>query len=219
MINRILMRLRPVESGFDPVGEQYAQTYAEHEWRTFNPEVVDSLESWLGGFEGKRVLDLGGGPGQYSAAFAQRGAEVVWHDISMNYCRIAKAKSEALGLKIDFSLGYMEEAIKFADRPFDFVFNRICWYYCINDDEFAQMIFSLVCPSGHAYIDNYINKGSGAGRIRYWINALTGWKIGNPPPPPGRLEMLFRRFEGLQVDVLHRPPTNERLFLTRVNHQ
>lgn len=215
MINKLLMKLRPVEGGYDPIPSEYAQSYANGEWDQFNPVLVDILEERLGGFAGKRILDIGAGPGQHAVTFARRGAQVTWHDISRNYMEFAKAKAASFNVEMEFSLGYMEEAARFQDRPFDLVFNRICWSYCLNDANFARVVHGLIRPGGHGYIDNFVSPDQAFFRPRYWLNAATGIKVGHPYPPPGRLERLFLAFGDLDLEVMHRSATNERLFLTR----
>ena len=215
MINKLLMKLRPVAGGYDPVGAEGAERYAEAEWANFNAGLVDDLELRLGGLKGKRVLDLGAGPGQYAVEFARRGAQVTWHDPSRNYLGVARDKAAALGVGLEFQLGYLEEAARYLDRPFDFVFNRICWYYCADDAEFAALIHGLIRPGGSAYIDNFINRTPGRFKPRYWLNAVAGLKIGHPVPPPGRLEQLFRRFGDLGLEMIHRSSRSERLLITR----
>lgn len=49
-----------------------ARTYAEVAWRDLDELPLDTIEPWLGGFAGKEVLDLGGGP--VSCAMARRSA-------------------------------------------------------------------------------------------------------------------------------------------------
>jgi 2-polyprenyl-3-methyl-5-hydroxy-6-metoxy-1,4-benzoquinol methylase len=215
LINRILMKLRPVEGGFDPISARGALSYAEFEWSRVSAGLVDELEWRVGGFAGKRVLDLGGGPGQYAIEFARRGARVTWHDISRNYLALARDRAAAQGARLDFNLGYLEQAARYLDQPFDLVFNRICWYYCVNDTQFARLVHGLIRPGGRAYIDNFIHHLPGGFKPRYWLNAVTGVKIGHPVPPPGRLEKLFLGFGDVDLEVLQRTPRSERLFLTR----
>src|SRR5260370_2957744 len=89
MINSLHALLHRPEHGWDPIATQYAEGYAARATRDLDSTLVDELDRRLGGVTGKTVLDLGGGPGQYSVAFASRGAHVTWHDISRNYQRIA----------------------------------------------------------------------------------------------------------------------------------
>jgi SAM-dependent methyltransferase len=209
------MKLQPVARGFDPVSRGHAERYAEHEWSNLNTGLIDELERRVGGLQGKRVLDLGAGPGQYAVEFARRGARVTWHDISRNYLAVARSRAESHGTDLDFSLGYLEEADRYLEEPFDFVFNRICWYYCANDSRFARLVRGLIRPGGWGYIDNYIHHAPGGLSARYWFNARTGIKIGHPVPPPGRLERLFAALGDLEVEVIQRSDRSERLLLRR----
>ncbi|MGH8511738.1 MAG: hypothetical protein ACREU8_10280 [Gammaproteobacteria bacterium] len=80
MINCPHARFHRPEEGWDPVPLEHAVKYGAGEWQAVNDAVLDELEQWIGGFGGKRILDLGGAPGQYSIAFAKRGGEVTWHE-------------------------------------------------------------------------------------------------------------------------------------------
>lgn len=198
MINRLLTRFQRPESGWDPVGIDHAEVYAAAEWVSVDEGLLDRLEAAIGPLSGRRVLDLGGGPGQYSAAMARRGAVVTWHDISRRYLQIARARISAEGLSVEFSLGYLEEASRFLDLPFDLVFNRICWRYCLADGAFADLVYGLVAPGGAGYVDSphadeVLRHGWTDAGIRYRLNAILGIKIGHPLPPPGRITSLLRR--------------------------
>jgi SAM-dependent methyltransferase len=205
LLNTVRAIFRRPEKGWDPVDPSYAEQYADKEWKKVDHGVIDRIEGWVGGLAGKRVLDLGGGPGQYSVAFAQRGAEVTWHDVSRSYLRIAQRRAEDEGVHVEFSLGYMEEARKFVDRPFDLVFNRICWYYAMNDAAFADLFFALVKPGGAGYIDVEsadAREKPGKKKIIYFVNDRFWLKLGNPLPPHGRIArlMLNRPIESMVVD-------------------
>ena len=145
MINWLHSRVFRPEKGWDPVSPQYVAQYAESEWKTgASEDLIAQLEKWLEGLQGKTVLDLGGGPGHYSIAFAKRGARVTWHDVSERYRQFARAKAEEAGVDVSFSLGYMDEASRLLGEQFDCVFNRICWNYGRGDASFARVIYSLV---------------------------------------------------------------------------
>lgn len=178
--------------------------------------MLDALESRIGGFKGKAILDLGGGPGHYSLAMAQRGGKVTWHDVSSTYLQISRRKAQELGLaeKIRFSLGYLDEAPRLLGERFDLVFNRICWYYGFGDKSFAAVVYALVKPGGFGYVDT-THSGykremlSTPARLRTWLNDLTGVKIGHPMPPHGRLAKLFLRHAVERMTVDYRSPTND----------
>ncbi len=220
MINRLASLVQRPERGWDPVPSTWARTYADAEWDLNTAAIINRLEEWVSGFEGKRLLDLGGGPGQYSVALAKRGAQVTWHDISHNYLQIARSHAEQAGVKITFSMGYLEEAARLRAEPFDIVFSRCCWNYCRNDRDFAQVIYHLVKPGGSAYIDSPISTAeqiAGYRRVVYLLNRTVWLKVGHPFPPRARIARLFciKPMERLVADYSH--PQRDVLLFTK-NH-
>ncbi len=220
MINWIHSRWRRPERGWDPVPKGYAERYAEEEWREVDSDLIMQLERWAGGLQGKRLLDLGGGPGQYSVAFAKLGAHVIWHDVSRNYLEIAKAKARENGVLITFSLGYLEDAERYLGSGFDVVFNRICWYYARSDRAFADLTYRLVRPGGVGYVDvpnaeAIYAKLTATRRFQTWLNAHIYLKIGHPFPPRGRVASLLQRYPLSQIYIDYRLPGNDRIFFVR----
>jgi SAM-dependent methyltransferase len=194
-----------VELGWDPILSTYAEEYERHALKHVDTSLVERVEALSGELTGKRVLDLGGGPGQFSVLFAKRGARVTWHDISREYQKIAKGHAEAQGVLLDFSLGYLEEAKKFGKESFDVVFCRVCWYYCRSDRAFARLIYSLLKPGGVGYVEcntpAFANL-KGWGKLQSWLNEWGWWKIGHPLPPHGRIAKLVQKYplERLALD-------------------
>jgi SAM-dependent methyltransferase len=222
MFNRLHARLHRPENGWDPVPAAHAASYGAGEWSRIDQALLDDLSQRIGGFAGKSVLDLGGGPGQYSAAIAQRGARVTWHDVSRTYLNMSKSRAEALGLleKIKFSLGYLDEAPRLLGERFDFVFNRICWYYAFGDRSLPQWCTHSSSPAASATWTPRIPASSAKGlsssaRLRTWLNDRTAIKIGHPYPPRGRLARLFLRHEIEHLSVDYRTSTNDRILFQR----
>lgn len=219
MINWLHSVLYRPENGWDPVPLAHAVQYADHEWHNINVPLIDKLEECIGGFSGKRVLDLGGGPGQYSVAFAKRGAQVVWHDVSRNYLDVVQNRERGNGVRIEFSLGYLEDSVRFRGSPFDFVFCRIAWCYCRSDRAFARLIYSLVKPGMCAYIDNNTpeleRELSLQRRLIYLLNNRFGWKVGHPHPPHGRIASLLLKYPMDYVVLDYTSKTNDRVFFRK----
>lgn len=217
MINRLHALLHRPEKGWDPVPAGYAAEYSRSEWdEGANEALLDELDRWAGGIAGKRVLDLGGGPGQYSVAFAKRKAIVTWHDVSRNYLEIAKRRAADEGVDVTFSIGYMEEA----KGTFDVVFNRICWYYCIDDRSFAKTVFDLVEPGGVGYIDTANSSEASTDptttlRLRTALNDRLGFKIGHPLPPHGRIARLLMEQDVEKILADYSRPTHDRVLFVR----
>jgi len=197
-INLVHSWLHRVEAGWDPIPGDYAEKYAERAWNIYNNgDLVDRLASLVNGLDGKHVLDLGGGPGQYSVLFARRGARVMWHDVSHQYERIARSRSFAAGVEVEFSLGYLEAAEKFGPNSFDLVFSRVSWAYCRSDRNFAGLLYSLVKPGGLGYAECDTpahSKPGGLRKLQYFLNEHFWWKIGHPMPPHGRIAGLIHNY-------------------------
>jgi 2-polyprenyl-3-methyl-5-hydroxy-6-metoxy-1,4-benzoquinol methylase len=193
-INLVHSLLHRVDEGWDPISAEYANEYDGFASREIDTALVKKLESLAGGLAGKRILDLGGGPGHYSVLFAKHGAQVTWHDVSRQYEQIARQHAAVHGVSLDFSLGYLEDAKKFARNSFDLVFCRVCWYYCRSDRAFGTLLFSLVKPGGTGYIEcntPAFSRPQGFRRLQHWLNAYFWWKVGHPTPPHGRIAKLI----------------------------
>ena len=198
MINWLFSQAQRPERGWDPVPAEHARHYSRSEWQGVNEPLLAQLDDWVGGLAGKRVLDLGGGPGQYSIAFARRGAQVTWFDVSRNYQALAQAKAAELLVAdaVQFRLGYLDDAPTLLGETYDLVFNRICWYYGRGDRSFADVVYRLVRPGGCGYIDTTnslfnADQLSASARMRTWLNAACSIKIGHPYPPRGRIARLL----------------------------
>jgi 2-polyprenyl-3-methyl-5-hydroxy-6-metoxy-1,4-benzoquinol methylase len=219
MINRLQGLLHRPERGWDPIPESHARSYAEGvRDQPDNKILADRLEEWIGGFQGKTVLDLGAGPGQCSVELARRGAKVVWHDVSRRYMDIARQRAVELGVELSFSLGYLEDSRRLVTTPFDLVFCRGCWAYCLDDRDFSALIYDLVKPGGHAYVSSNTDRHGRAPGVRRLLTALyetTGLKIGHPHPPHGKLARLFSRFPLTQLVVDYSPAVNDVLLFRK----
>jgi 2-polyprenyl-3-methyl-5-hydroxy-6-metoxy-1,4-benzoquinol methylase len=193
-VNFLHKLLHRYEDGWDPISPEYANEYASLVPGGINMTLLDNLS---GGLAGKRVLDLGGGPGHYSVLLAKRGARVTWHDVSREYEKIARKHAEDCGVSLDFSMGYLEEAAKFGDNPFDLVFCRVCWNYCRSDRSFSRLVYRLIKPGGIGYIEcnnTAFANPRGFLRLQYWLNRYVWWKIGHPLPPHGRIAKLMQKY-------------------------
>lgn len=198
-----------VESGYDPVPERSAMLYAESLDDVPTQVLISPIEkvsTLAGGLQGKRVLDLGAGPGHYSVVFAQAGAIVTWHDVSQRYLGMARKRAEENTVTLNFSLGYLEDASKFLSTSFDVVFCRNCWPYCRGDRSFARLVYDLIKPGGIGYIQcPSIDPASlrGFRRLQYALNARLWWKIGHPFPPRGRIAGLFSKYSVDYMELEH----------------
>ncbi|MDD3179535.1 MAG: methyltransferase domain-containing protein [Opitutaceae bacterium] len=200
MINQIWKHFQRPECGWDPVPEEYAERYAKREFSALDIALVDEVAAWAGGLNGKTLLDLGGGPGQYAIEFARRGARVHWHDISENYLKVYQREAGIGKLTTASTLGYMDDAT----GEYDVVFNRVCWYYCVSDGAFARKVVSLVRPGGAGYLiintDRYLENAWQRmpplqrlkQKLFYALNDRFSLKVGHIMPSHRKIERLFR---------------------------
>jgi 2-polyprenyl-3-methyl-5-hydroxy-6-metoxy-1,4-benzoquinol methylase len=224
MINHLHALFHRPERGWDPIPATYAAQYTEIQWgQGVKESLLDELECWVGGLSGKRVLDLGGGPGHYSVAFAKRNADVTWHDVSRTYREVAEMKAINEKVHIQFSIGYMDAAAKLHCEPFDLVFSRVCWNYGLSDHSFADAFFDLIKPGGVGYVDAMHSgardpNSSWSVLIRTWLNQQFAIKIGHPMPPHGRIAKLFMKKPITKMLVDYSSPLNDRItFVKQTN--
>ena len=217
MLNYVHATLHRPERGWDPIPPSHIAAYAAHATETFDATVVPMLDARLGGLAGRRILDLGGGPGDYSIAFARRGARVVWHDVSSQYLRIARGRAQCANVPMNFSLGYLEDARRLGG-DFDLVFCRVAWSYCCDDRRFARILWSLVRAGGAGYVEcntPQLANPAGLRKLQYLLNSRLWLKIGHPYPPHGRIEALFRKFPLSEMDVDYSSPLTDKVFFRK----
>ena len=188
------------EKGWDPIQTAYAKDYAENVAPKVDAQkIISEVLEFTGSLDQKKVLDLGAGPGYFTAEFVARGADVTWHDISQYHLQLFKKIFPNLSVRIE--LGYMEES----EGEYDVVFNRVCWYYCLNDKQFAKKIVGLLKKDGKAYLiipnEGHQEKAKkhlqGLNRMvrtcQYHLNNQLGFKIGHPFLSTNRIIKIFSK--------------------------
>jgi 2-polyprenyl-3-methyl-5-hydroxy-6-metoxy-1,4-benzoquinol methylase len=200
MINTIHAMLNRPEKGYDPVPASHVESYGAGRWATpLDEKMLDQIEQWVGGLKGKTVLDLGGGPGQYTIGFAKRGAKVTWYDVSKRYLDYVANKAIEHKVQIEQGLGYLEEAQRNLGKTFDLVFNRGCWNYGMTDGSIARAIYALAKPGGSVFVETQTTQyrrefTSTPSKIKGWLNDTVNVKIGHPFPATGRVGAMLSRY-------------------------
>ena len=134
---------------------------------------------------------------------------MTWHDLSHEYLRRAKARAQAAGVDVDYSVGYLESAIRFKDRPFDLVFNRVCWCYGVSDSKLGKVLWNITAPGGAIYVavdveaeKDYRPRLSTSLRTRLYH--ASGIRIGHPFPPRGKVATVFLKYPVKSLSVSYR---------------
>ena len=89
---------------------------------------------------GSAILDIGGGPGQYSIHFAKQGHSVTLLDLSGENVRFAKKKARQYGVKITAVQGDAMDLSRFHDNAFDTVFLMGPLYHLMNEESRLQAL-------------------------------------------------------------------------------
>lgn len=115
-------------------------------------EWADYIDAMLqkNGCPGKRLLDLGCGTGNISIPLAQKGYQVTGVDLSAEMLDIARSKSEAAGLVIDWQQQDLTELQLLDDADAEPVFDAIIATFDVfnhlTSPEDLQMLFHSLNP-------------------------------------------------------------------------
>jgi 2-polyprenyl-6-hydroxyphenyl methylase/3-demethylubiquinone-9 3-methyltransferase len=112
-----------------------------------NQVRVPYFERVLGGYAGKRILDIGCGGGIFSEALARSGAQVVAFDASQRSLQAAKDHAREAGLQIDYRLSTAEE-FDSGEEPFDVVMAVDVLEHVEDVDATVRMAARALKPGG-----------------------------------------------------------------------
>ena len=90
---------------YEALAESYAAEVDDKPHNAFYERPAMLAMFPAGGLEGQRVLDAGCGPGNYSEALLQRGAEVVALDVSPKMVEIAQRRLDQRATVLQLDLG------------------------------------------------------------------------------------------------------------------
>ena len=107
-------------------GETWDEYYRRYQRRLADDYLIPVLERWGIGLAGKRMLEVGCGDGGCSAAFHDRGCDVVAMDIDERLVGLAEAFNRQEGARIKAFVGdvYDEGGPFYREGPFDIVMLR-----------------------------------------------------------------------------------------------
>jgi SAM-dependent methyltransferase len=129
--------------------EQFAQRYADYVLTKPHNAYYDrpAVLSMLPDVAGKRVLDAGCGPGLYTQALLERGAEVVAFDVTPAFVRITQ---ERVGKRARVLRADINQPLTFADdASFDLVIAPLVFDYVPDLAPVYAEIARVLNPGGY----------------------------------------------------------------------
>ncbi|MEX2246755.1 MAG: class I SAM-dependent methyltransferase [Dehalococcoidia bacterium] len=153
--------------------ERYYDEHAEQEWlrlerdRTEFALTIRALAEYLPPAPAS-VLDIGGGPGRYAIALAQRGYAVTLADLSQAELDVAAAKAVEAGVVLDACVrADVRDLSRFEDEVFDAVVLMGPLYHLLEEDDRLRAVREglRVLRAGGVLFAAFISRYAA---IRYW---------------------------------------------------
>ncbi|MBU0957683.1 MAG: methyltransferase domain-containing protein [Nanoarchaeota archaeon] len=148
--------------------DEFAEAYFEMRKGSGTPYFFNELLEMpttlkiLGNVKGKKILDLGCGPGRYANILSKKGAKVIGLDNSINSLEIAKGEAP----KAEFILGDVEK-LPFKSGTFDIVLSALVIGHLKNWDKVFKEVKRVLKKNGIFVFSNYTPIRS-AGRKKKW---------------------------------------------------
>ena len=212
MFNYLRAKFQNPNKGFDPISKQYAVSYFEDTYRLagrIDKNLLDLLKSTTE-LNGKKVIDLGAGPGQYTLLLAKEGADVHYHDISHNFVKLAIEKAAEEGYSFTHTIDYIDHI----SGPYDIIFNRGAFNYCFDDKTFVDILYNQLNQGG-IYFGILVNENQVFSTkkvplfskktllyIQFWLNDIFNIKLGHPFTSKRKIKKIFEAspFEILRLE-------------------
>ena len=212
MFNILLSKFQNPKKGFDPISKQYAKRYFEETYRLksrIDKNLLALLKKTID-IKGKRVVDLGAGPGQYTLLLAKEGADVHYHDISHNFVKLAIKRADQEGYSFTHTIDYIDHI----RGPYDVIFNRGAFNYCFDDKKFVNILYHQLNKGG-IYFGILVNENQVFSTkkaplfskktllyIQFWLNDIFNIKLGHPFTSKRKIKNIFETspFEILRLE-------------------
>ncbi len=113
--------------------------------------LVSDFTERVGDPNGKKILDVGSGPGGVSIAFSLAGANVTGIDIERELYEIAKIQAPSYGVNPEFFL-YSGDKLPFADNTFDYAVSVSVLEHTTSPEGYLSEILRVLKPGGKCYL-------------------------------------------------------------------
>jgi ubiquinone/menaquinone biosynthesis C-methylase UbiE len=116
-------------------------------------EKIDYLRSYVDfpRYRGKKVLEIGCGPGVDSLQFARAGVQLTAVDLSPNAVEMAKMNLAREGHTADIRVGNAEQ-LEFADGTFDVVYSVGVLHHTVDTQRSIDEVYRVLKPGGEAVL-------------------------------------------------------------------
>lgn len=128
-----------------------------HDAASRRPESIDGFVGWLDKrlpLAGRKVMDLGCGPGLYAQRLAQRGAQVTGIDFSANSVAHARDTAAAAGLAIDYRIAdYLEDELLGGQDLVIMIYGDYCAVAPAQRARLLRRVRAALAPGGRFVFD------------------------------------------------------------------
>jgi ubiquinone/menaquinone biosynthesis C-methylase UbiE len=147
------------ERYYDRVAHQYDDSYKDAYWEFYNAVTWHNIKKYLPRLQGRKVLDIGGGTGNWALKLAKSGFEVTLADISQKMLDVAKRKADEAGFsnRIVFTREDICDLAAFPPETFELVLAEGDPLSCCDDPHQAvKECYRVLKPKGFfiASVDN-----------------------------------------------------------------
>lgn len=176
---------------YDEIADWYSERKrGSYEFKMLLPAILNLL----GDLRGKKLIDIGCGPGAYSVEFAKRGADVLGIDVSQKMLDKARNNAETANVKLTLQKSDAH-SLPSTDESFDIVFLALTILNTKMVKEAARVLKPgglLLFSDTHPIIESkgrWEGNDIGAARVveDYFSQDKRQWQI---KPDPGRTIIL-----------------------------
>jgi len=121
------------------------------------PAAIDGFVGWLDrriGLAGRRVCDLGCGPGLYTTRMAKRGAAVIGIDFSSSSVNHAREAAAGAGLALEYRLAnYLTDDLPVGIDLFTMIYSDFCTLSPGQRRQLLDRLHAALVPGGRFVFD------------------------------------------------------------------
>ncbi len=187
---------------YDAIGRTYDAT------RRADPEIIDMLARLVGFTPGARYLDVASGTGNYTIAFANRGARMVAAELSATMLAQARAK----GGRVDWTMADAE-ALPFGSERFDGAMCTLAIHHMRNPSAVFREVFRVMRPGRFVIFTADRDQMEGYWLNEYFPSLMARGIVQMPPIDVVEAELHRSGFKGIEVERWSVSETLEDLFL------